>query len=199
MELVFFLILIAIMIFLGLNNSRKKIQKQKEIDLFLSQKKASIVSDNSEEKELRLIDQVTSFLTNNNLKYLLSDDEKSVKVGFTLDNEELLDVFVYVNHAYIEFNSPVLSDIPDESVVGASEITTRLNQFYKLGHFKFFYETRHLIFHNILVFYDNPLTEGDFMMYLNHTVDSCKDCRPIVSKVVMDKEEPVIAVMGMVV
>lgn len=197
MVMLAFLLSLIVFVNWRLNRIEKQTTKQKEIDKLVLQNKNNDEKKNLLNKEIQMIDKITNILRNNGLKYWVSQDEKSIKVSFTLSEGQIFDMFIYLSDNFLEFNCPVLFDVSDYSVSSAAEIVTRLNQYYNFGNLKFYYESRTIVFQNIFVFYENEITENKFMMYFDFTLEGARDCRPLVSKVVIDKEEPVIAMMGL--
>ena len=190
-----FLVAFYFLVNWSLNRTEKQTTKQKEIDKLI-QKNNNKNIDVVKEEEL-MIDKITSILRSKGLNYWVAQDEKSVKVSFTLSEGQTFDMFIYFSDNFLEFNCPVLFDVSDDSVSSAAEIVTRLNQYYNFGNLKFYYESRTIVFQNNFILYENEITENKFMMYFDFTLEGARDCRPLVSKVVIDKEEPVIAMMGL--
>jgi hypothetical protein len=195
MELLAFLLPLIVFVNWSLNRIEKQTSRQKEIDN-LNQQKKNKEMNNSSKKDL-LIDKITAILKNRKLTYWVAQDEKSIKVSFSLNEGQVFDIFIYLSENFIEFSCPILLDVSDESVSSTAEIVTRLNQYYNFGNLRFYYESRAIVFQTIFILFENEITENKFMMYFDFTLEGARDCRPLVSKVVIDKEEPVIAMMGL--
>lgn len=195
MELLVFLLSLILFVNWSLNRIEIQTTKQKEIDKLNQKNKNKTVGIAKQEE--KMIEKITTILKSKRLNYWVAQDEKSIKVSFTLTEGQIFDMFIYLSDNFIEFNCPVLFDVSDDSVSSAAEIVTRLNQYYNFGNLKFFYESRTIVFRNNFILFENEITENKFMMYFDFSLEAAKDCRPLVSKVVIDKEEPVIAMMGL--
>lgn len=193
MELFLFLVLLIIVVTWIMRSVDKQVAKQKDAD------KLKIVANMNAAKiktPQNMINLIADYFKKNNIKYWLSEDQKTFRVGFDLDNEGKYEVFINVNENYLIFNCGVLDEITDEAVINTIDIITRINQFYNLGFLNFYFESRVVAFKNVYVLFENELTENKFQLYFDSTIDGARSCRPLVTKVAIDGEEPIIAMMN---
>ena len=193
MELFLFLVLLIIVVTWIMRSVDKQVAKQKDAD------KLKIVANMNAPKiktPQNMINLIADYFKKNNIKYWLSEDQKTFRVGFDLDNEGKYEVFINVNENYLIFNCGVLDEITDEAVINTIDIITRINQFYNLGFLNFYFESRVVAFKNVYVLFENELTENKFQLYFDSTIDGARSCRPLVTKVAIDGEEPIIAMMN---
>lgn len=193
MGLFFSLIVAMLFINFAMNSVDKKVDMQKKTDK-LNEKHKKMKSDLIEKQTPVSI--ISNFFHNNNIRYWLSEDNKTFRVGFEMENEGVFDIYINIDNHYIIFNCAVLEDIKDEAVANTLDIVARINQFYNLGLLNFYFENRFIAFKNVLLLFENELTENKFKLYFDSTIDGARSCRPVVSKVVLDGEEPVIAMMS---
>lgn len=193
MELFLILVLLIIVVTWSMRSVDKQVAKQKDADklkLFANMNAAKIKTSQN------LVNLIANYFKKNNIKYWLSEDQKTFRVGFDLENEGKYEVFIYVNEHYLIFNCGVLDEITDEAVINTIDIITRINQFYNLGYLNFYFENRVVSFKNVFVLFENELTENKFQLYFDSTIDGARSCRPLVTKVAIEGEEPIIAMMN---
>jgi hypothetical protein len=171
----------------------KQVAKQKDAD------KLKLVANMNAAKiktPQNMINLIADYFKKNNIKYWLSEDQKTFRVGFDLENEGKYEVFINIHENYLIFNCEVLDEITDDAVTNTIDIITRINQFYNLGFLNFYFESRIVAFKNVYVLFENELTENKFQLYFDSTIDGARSCRPLVTKVAIDGEEPIIAMMN---
>ena len=193
MELIIFLILLMLFVNWSLNKIDKQIFKQKISDK--SKKKEKMKTPNFIAPQ-NLISLISGYFNKNNIRYWLSEDHKTIRVGFDLEKEGTFDIYIKINDNYINFNCAVLEDIKDEAVANTLDILARINQFYNLGFLNFYFENRLVAFKISYLLFENELTENKFKLYFDSTIDGARSCRPLISRVAIDGEEPIIAMMS---
>jgi len=193
MELFLFLVLLIIVVAWSMRSVDKQVAKQKDAD------KLKLVANMNAAKiktPQNMINLIADYFKKNNIKYWLSEDQKTFRVGFDLENEGKYEVFINIHEHYLIFNCEVLDEITDDAVTNTIDIITRINQFYNLGFLNFYFESRIVAFKNVYVLFENELTENKFQLYFDSTIDGARSCRPLVTKVAIDGEEPIIAMMN---
>ena len=193
MEIVFLMILLMLLVIWCLKKINKKVADQKNTDKLNTASDMNVSSINSPQNVVSLISE---YFNKNNIRYWLSEDRKSFRVGFELESEGKFDVYINVDSNYILFNCAILEDIKDEAVANTLDIVARINQFYNLGCINFYFESRVVSFKNVYLLFENELTENKFKLYFDTTIDGARSCRPLISRVAIDGEEPIIAMMS---
>ena len=196
MELIAFLILLVVVVIWSIKKIDSNTIRKNTIDQNNKTDKEKMSTPNFTTAK-NVTSQISEYLKKNNIRFWLSEDSKTFRVGFDLEHDGKYEMFIYLSDGYITFTCGVIEDVNDEAVSKTAEIVTRINQFYNFGHLNFYYESRVVAFKNVYIFYENELTENKFRMYFDLTLDGAKDCRSLVSKVVNDGEEPVIAMMNL--
>ena len=145
-----------------------------------------------------LIEQISDYLKNDNVKHWVLEDDTVIRLGIELEDKECYELFIKVpeKQHYIEFNCVVQIDVPDESVLATTEMIARINQYFSFGHLIFYFETREVVFENVMILYENELTANKFKLFFEHTFNGAKHCRPLIQKVVLEGEDPVLAMMN---
>jgi hypothetical protein len=145
-----------------------------------------------------LIEQISDYLKIDNLKHWVLEDDTVIRLGIELEDKECYELFIMVpeKQHYIEFKCVVQIDVPDESVLKTAEMIARINQFFSFGHLIFYFETREVVFENVMILYENELTANKFKLFFEHTFNGAKHCRPLIQKVVLEGEDPVLAMMN---
>jgi hypothetical protein len=190
--------LIALLLFIGIfnwsvNKMDKKPSNSKNIGESNESENPSLPLDIKDEN---LAVRIAGYFQKNNIRYWLSEDQKSFRIGFDLDNEGCFDMFINIHDYHLAFACEVMNEIEDEAVAKTLEITSRINQFYNFGQLNFFFESRLLFFKIVFPLYQNDLNESKFRMYFDAAMDGARNCRPVIKKVVIEGEEPAIAVMS---
>jgi hypothetical protein len=150
------------------------------------------------ELEKTLFQKISEYLKNDDIKFWVLEDNSVIRVGFELENKDCYELFIKIpeKQHYIEFKGIVHIDVPDESVLRTTEMIARINQYYSFGHLIFYFETREVVFENVMILFENELTIHKFKLFFDHTYNGAKYCRPLMQKVVLDGEEPVLAMMN---
>lgn len=143
-----------------------------------------------------LAEKISGYFKKNNIRYWLSEDQKSFRTGFDLDNEGCFDMFINIHDNHLSFVCEAMTQIEDDDVAKTLEIISRINQYYNFGQLNFFFESRVIGFKIVYPLYQNFLNENKFSMYLDGALDGARNCRPVIKKVLVEGEEPVIAVMN---
>ena len=190
--------LIALLLFIGLvissinkmnkkSSTIKKLPKTSEAE---KQNLPTVIVDRS------LAEIIAGYFQKNNIRYWLSEDQKSFRTGFDLNNEGCFDMFINIHDNHLSFECEVMTHIEDGAVARTLEITSRINQYYNFGQLNFFFESRVIVFKIVYPLYHNELDESKFRMYFDGALDGARNCRPVINKVLVEGEEPAIAVMN---
>ena len=190
--------LIALLLFIGLvissinkmnkkSSTIKKLPKTSEAE---KQNLPTVIVDRS------LAEIIAGYFQKNNIRYWLSEDQKSFRTGFDLNNEGCFDMFINIHDNHLSFECEVMTQIEDDAVARTLEITSRINQYYNFGQLNFFFESRVIVFKIVYPLYHNELDECKFRMYFDGALDGARNCRPVINKVLVEGEEPAIAVMN---
>lgn len=196
MELIAFLILLVVVVIWSIKKIDSNTIRKNTIDQNNKTDKEKMSTPNFTTAK-NVTSQISEYLKKNNIRFWLSEDSKTFRVGFDLEHHGKYEMFINLFNDYIAFTCGVIEDVSDEAVSKTAEIVTRINQFYNFGHLEFYYESRVVAFKNEYILFENELTENKFRMYFDLTLEGSKDCRSLVSKVVNDGEEPVIAMMNL--
>ena len=195
MELFIFLVLLMLVVNWSMNRIDKQVVKQKITDKIKEKKKMNSPNFVAPQNVITLI---TEYFNKNNIRYWLSEDHKTFRVGYDLTGEGKFEIFINVEEHYLLFNCAVLEDIKDEAVANTLDIIARINQFYNLGFLNFYFESRVVSFKISYLLFENGLTENKFKTYFECTIDGARSCRPLITKVSVEGEEPIIAMMSMI-
>ena len=190
MELIALLLFIAFIWTINKMDAKKTSNEKLEKSLFIVNPNLSVIVDNN-----NLTEKISGYLQNN-IRYWLSEDQKSFRTGFDLDSEGCFDMFVNIHDNHLSFACEVMTQIGDDDVAKTIEITSRINQYYNFGQLNFFFENRVIVFKIVYPLYHNELDENKFRMYFDGALDGARNCRPIINKVLVEGEEPAIAVMN---
>ena len=180
----------------ALNNVQKKNDQKKMIEKINHQKKLNKNEGIAKSHKTTLSDQIVLMLNKKNFKYWVSDDFKKIIVGFNFEKGGVIDIHINIFDRYLEFTSLILSEIQDDSVSAAIEITSRLNQHLNFGHLNFYFEDRGIAYHYSCLFVKNEINESIFYSCIDYALLSVSHCRPIIYKAVVEKEEPFLAMMN---
>ena len=195
MELFIFLILLMLVVNWSMNKIEKQVVKQKNSDKEKEKKKMNTPNFIAPQN---LITLISEYFNKNNIRYWLSEDHKTFRVGYDLTGEGKFEIFINVEEHYLLFNCAVLEDVKDEAVANTLDIIARINQFYNLGFLNFYFESRVVGFKISYLLFENELTENKFKTYFECTIDGARSCRPLITKVAVEGEEPIIAMMSMI-
>lgn len=190
--------LIALLLFIGLvissinkmdkkSSTIKKLPKTSEAE---KRNLPTVIEDRS------LAEIIAGYFQKNNIRYWLSEDQKSFRTGFDLNNEGCFDMFINIHDNHLSFECEVMTHIEDGAVARTLEITSRINQYYNFGQLNLFFESRVIVFKIVYPLYHNELDESKFRMYFDGALDGTRNCRPVINKVLVEGEEPAIAVMN---
>jgi hypothetical protein len=192
MELIALLLFIAFIIWsINKMDNKKSNEEKLEKNLVVAKPNLSVIVDNSNLAEI-----ISSYLQKINIRYWISEDQKSFRSGFDLGNEGRFDMFINIHDNHLSFVCEVMTHIGDEAVSKTTEITSRINQYYNFGQLNFFFESRVIAFKIVYPLYHNELDESKFRMYFDGALDGARNCRPVINKVLVEGEEPAIAVMN---
>jgi hypothetical protein len=178
-----------------MNKIDKQLVKQKNLDKVKEKKKMNTPNFIAPQNLIALISE---YFNKNNIRYWLSEDHKTFRVGYDLTDEGKFEIFINVEEHYLLFNCAVLEDVKDEAVANTLDIIARINQFYNLGFLNFYFESRVVGFKISYLLFENELTENKFKTYFECTIDGARSCRPLITKVAVEGEEPIIAMMNMI-
>ncbi len=195
MELFIFLILLMLVVNWSMNKIDKQVVKQKIIDKVKEKKK---MNTHNFIAPTNIVALISAYFNKNNIRFWLSEDQKTFRVGYDLTYEGKFEIFINVEDHYLLFNCAVLEDIKDEAVANTLDIIARINQFYNLGFLNFYFESRVVGFKISYLLFENELTENKFKTYFECTIDGARSCRPLITKVAVEGEEPIIAMMSMI-
>lgn len=195
MELFIFLILLMLVVNWSMNKIDKQVVKQKIIDKVKEKKK---MNTHNFIAPTNIVALISAYFNKNNIRFWLSEDQKTFRVGYDLTDEGKFEIFINVEDHYLLFNCAVLEDIKDEAVANTLDIIARINQFYNLGFLNFYFESRVVGFKISYLLFENELTENKFKTYFECTIDGARSCRPLITKVAVEGEEPIIAMMSMI-
>jgi hypothetical protein len=178
-----------------MNKIDKQVVKQKILDKVKEKKKMNTPNFIAPQN---LITLISEYFNKNNIRYWLSEDHKNFRVGYDFTGEGKFEIFINVEEHYLLFNCAVLEDVKDEAVANTLDIIARINQFYNLGFLNFYFESRVVGFKISYLLFENELTENKFKTYFECTIDGARSCRPLITKVAVEGEEPIIAMMSMI-
>ena len=195
MELFIFLVLLMLIVNWSMNKIDKQVVKQKILDKEKEKKK---MNTHNFIAPTNIVALISAYFNKNNIRFWLSEDQKTFRVGYDLTDEGKFEIFINVEDHYLLFNCAVLEDIKDEAVANTLDIIARINQFYNLGFLNFYFESRVVGFKISYLLFENELTENKFKTYFECTIDGARSCRPLIKKVAVDGEEPIIAMMSMI-
>ena len=192
MELLIFLLFIAFVVW-TINKMDKNKSTTKNNPETTNPKKLvlPIISESRNPDQI-----IKDYFNKNNIRYWLSEDKKSFRTGFDLDNEGSFEIFINIHNTHISFVCDIVNHIENYEIEKTLEIISRINQYYNFGQINFFFESRIVAFKLGYPFYENILNEDKFGMYFNGVLDGARNCRPIIKKVLVEGEEPAIAVMN---
>jgi hypothetical protein len=198
MEWILPILLICISLMIYFHNFKKKNNSsEKNLITPNQQKQKNIIVTHGDLKK-DIGHRITDYLNKNNILYTTADGGSTYRIiyenGETDDHQILIKI--PDQKSYIKFSCLIFRNVPDDALSRSTEIITRINNRYVLGNLLLMYEERLIIFEANMILTDiHQLTEECIEMYINETLKAGYWCKPLINKVIVDNEEPIIALL----
>ena len=196
MEWILPILLICISLMIYFHNFKKKNNLSTSGVNTTNQQKNINVTHGELKKEIS--HRITDYLNKNNILYTTADGGSTYRIiyenGETDDHQILIKI--PDQKSYIKFSCLIFRNVPDEALSRSAEIITRINNRYTLGNLLLMYEERLIIFEANMILTDiHQVTEAFIDLYLNESIKAGYWCKPLINKVIVDNEEPIIALL----
>ena len=142
--------------------------------------------------------RITDYLNKNKILYTTADAGSSYRIIYENGENDEHQILIEIpdQKSYIKFSCLIFRNVPDEALSRSAEIITRINNRYILGNLLLMYEERLIIFEANMILTDfHQLTEELIELYLNEAIKAGYWCKPLINKVIIDNEEPIIALL----
>jgi len=198
MEWILPILLICISLMIYFHNFKKKNNLSNSGINTTNQQKQKNINITHGELKKEISHRITDYLNKNNILYTTADGGSTYRIiyenGETDDHQILIKI--PDQKSYIKFSCLIFRDVPDDTLSRSAEIITRINNRYILGNLLLMYEERLIIFEANMILTDiHQLTEECIEMYINETLKAGYWCKPLINKVIVDHEEPIIALL----
>jgi hypothetical protein len=145
-----------------------------------------------------LCHRITDYLNKNKILYTTADGGSTYRIIYENGENDEHQILIEIPNqkSYIKFSCLIFRNVPDDALSRSAEIVTRINNRYILGNLMLMYEERLIIFEANMILTDiHQLTEEFIELYLNESIKAGYWCKPLIKKVIIDHEEPIIALL----
>jgi len=190
------LICISLMIYFY-NFKKKNNSSNNDIDTPNQHEPKNInVSHDDLKKEIS--HRITDYLNKNKILYTTADAGSTYRIIYENGENDDHQVLIKIpdQKSFIKFSCLIFRNVPDDALSRSAEIITRINNRYILGNLLLMYEERLIIFEANMILTDiHQITEEFIDLYLNETIKAGYWCKPLINKVIIENEEPIIALL----
>ena len=198
MEWILPILLICISLMIYFYNFNKK---NKSSDNFVNksnQEEPKNIKVTFDDLKKEISHRITDYLNKNKILYTTANAGSTYRIIFENGENDEHQILIEIpdQKSYIKFSCLIFRNVPDEALSRSAEIITRINNRYVLGNLLLMYEERLIIFEANMILTDiNQFTEEHIELYLNETIKAGYWCKPLINKVIIDNEEPIIALL----
>jgi hypothetical protein len=190
------LICISLMIYFY-NFKKKNNSSNNDIDTPNQHEPKNInVSNDDLKKEIS--HRITDYLNKNKILYTTTDAGSTYRIIYENGENDDHQVLIEIpdQKSFIKFSCLIFRNVPDDALSRSAEIITRINNRYILGNLLLMYEERLIIFEANMILTDiHQITEEFIELYLNESIKAGYWCKPLINKVIIENEEPIIALL----
>jgi hypothetical protein len=198
MEWILPILLICISLMIYFYNLKKK--NNQGDNVVNAQKEQDTQQNENLQEELKkeISHRITDYLNKNKILYTTADAGSTYSIIYENGENDEHQILIQIpdQKRYIRFSCLIFKNVPDEALSRSAEIITRINNRYILGNLMLMYEERLIVFEANMILNDiHQLTEDFIDLYLNETIKAGYWCKPLINKVIIDHEEPIIALL----
>ena len=142
--------------------------------------------------------RITDYLNKNKILYTTTNGGSTYRIIYENGENDEHQILIEIpdQKSYIKFSCLIFRNVPDDALSRSAEIITRINNRYILGNLLLMYEERLIIFEANMILTDiHQITEEFIELYLNESIKAGYWCKPLINKVIIDNEEPIIALL----
>lgn len=140
-------------------------------------------------------EQIESTLSERGINFELNSHKNYFLFKFRLAAKDSIIIAITIANDFIIFKSILVPEVPDQRFHPTLEIMTRLNQQGWFGHLEFDFENRNVYLQTQFSTSIHSFTETTFWMYLRGHYIFSSQWKPILERVTIHGEEPLIALL----
>ena len=198
MEWILPILLICISLMIYFHNFKKK-NNSSENDLITpNQQEPKNINVTYDDLKKEISHRITDYLNKNKILYTTTNGGSTYRIIYENGENDEHQILIEIpdQKSHIKFSCLIFRNVPDDALSKSAEIITRTNNRYVLGNLLLMYEERFIIFEANMILTDiQQLTEDFIELYLNETIKAGYWCKPLINKVIVDHEEPIIALL----
>jgi hypothetical protein len=198
MEWILPILLICISVMIYFYNLKKKNNSSGNFVNESNQEELKTINITYEDLKKEISHRITDYLNKNKILYTTTNGGSTYRIIYENGENDEHQILIEIpdQKSFIKFSCLIFRNVPDEALSRSAEIITRINNRYVLGNLLLMYEERLIIFEANMILTDiNQFTEEHFELYLNETIKAGYWCKPLINKVIIDHEEPIIALL----
>ena len=198
MEWILPILLICISLMIYFYNFNKKNNSSNNDVIAPNQQEPKKINITHDDLKKEISHRITDYLNKNKILYTTADAGSSYRIIYENGENDEHQILIEIpdQKSYIKFSCLIFRNVPDEALSRSAEIITRINNRYILGNLLLMYEERLIIFEANMILTDfHQLTEELIELYLNEAIKAGYWCKPLINKVIIDNEEPIIALL----
>jgi hypothetical protein len=198
MEWILPILLICISLMIYFYNFKKKNNEDSSVENATKQQDPQKKEITHDDLKKEISHRITDYLNKNKILYTTADAGSTYRIIYENGENDDHQILIQIpdQKSYIKFSCLIFRNVPDEALSRSAEIITRINNRYTLGNLLLMYEERLIIFEANMILTDiNQFTEEHIELYLNETIKAGYWCKPLINKVIIDHEEPIIALL----
>jgi len=198
MEWILPILLICISVMIYFYNLKKKNNSSGNFVNESNQEEPKNIKVTYEDLKKEISHRITDYLNKNKILYTTTNGGSTYRIIYENGENDEHQILIEIpdQKSYIKFSCLIFRNVPDEALSRSAEIITRINNRYVLGNLLLMYEERLIIFEANMILTDiNQFTEEHIELYLNETIKAGYWCKPLINKVIIDHEEPIIALL----
>jgi hypothetical protein len=198
MEWILPILLICISLMIYFYNFKKKNNEDSNVVNATKQQKPQKKEITHDDLKKEISHRITDYLNKNKILYTTADAGSTYRIIYENGENDEHQILIQIpdQKSYIKFSCLIFRNVPDEALSRSAEIITRINNRYTLGNLLLMYEERLIIFEANMILTDiQQVTEEFIELYLNESIKAGYWCKPLINKVIIDHEEPIIALL----
>ena len=198
MEWILPILLICISLMIYFYNFKKKNNEDSNVVNATKQQEPQKKEITHDDLKKEISHRITDYLNKNKILYTTADAGSTYRIIYENGENDEHQILIQIpdQKSYIKFSCLIFRNVPDEALSRSAEIITRINNRYTLGNLLLMYEERLIIFEaNMILTEIQQVTEEFIELYLNESIKAGYWCKPLINKVIIDHEEPIIALL----
>jgi len=198
MEWILPILLICISLMIYFYNFKKKNNEDSNVENATNQQEPQKKEITHDDLKKEISHRITDYLNKNKILYTTADAGSSYRIIYENGENDEHQILIQIpdQKSYVKFSCLIFRNVPDEALSRSAEIITRINNRYTLGNLLLMYEERLIIFEANMILTDiQQVTEEFIELYLNESIKAGYWCKPLINKVIIDHEEPIIALL----